>query len=229
MKIIVTGASKGLGKTLAEEFIRKGNQVGLIARSEHLLNEICRSLGAEMDKPQMHVYACDLTSAGGAEAAVSALAVKLGGVDVLINCASNTVKKGLMEISVEEWQLSMSSCVDSAFYCTRAVMPHFVKQGGGHIINIGSLSTQIPLERGVSYSASKHALNGFSRSVAHEFHGAGVKVCTIHSGAFKADNDQGNDWKMPESEVFRACEYILSSHPKAFVEEVIVRPLIWPE
>lgn len=65
--------------------------------------------------------------------------------------------------------------------------------------------------------------------MTHELHSLGVKVCTIHPGAFYVDEDDSSTWKMPATEVFRACEYVLNSDAKAFVEEITVRPLNWPE
>lgn len=229
MKIIITGASKGLGKVLAEEFSRSGHMVALVARSEDLLAQVCYRINANSKEPKAFFYACDLGCAEEVKRGIEKLISLMGGVDVLINNAAQTVKKGLMEMSVEEWQASVSTCVDAAFYCSLAVLPHLVEQGGGHIINISSLSTKIPLERGVSYGASKQALNGLSKSISHEFHGQGIKVCTIYPGAFTVDTEGENDWKMPPSEVYLACEYVLTTGPRAFIEELIVRPLRWPK
>lgn len=228
MRILVTGASKGLGKVLAEEFALRGHQVGMLARTAQQLEEICGRLSIATGKQNVHARACDLSSADEVHANVPILVAEMGGVDVLINNASSIVKKGIMEMSADEWRKSMSTGIDAAFHCARAVMPYFISQGGGHIINISSLSTKISLERGASYSASKHALNGFSKSMVHELHSLGIKVCTIHPGAFTVKSDDVS-WKMPATEVFRACEYVVNSHPKAFVEELVVRPLMWPE
>ncbi len=101
------------------------------------------------------------------------------------------------------------------FYIRKAVGP-------------GSLSSRIPLERGTFYAASKHALNGFSASMVHQLHRHGIKVCTIYLGAF-IDDPAKSDWKMPADEVFRACEYAINAHPRAFVEQIVVRPVRWPD
>jgi short-subunit dehydrogenase len=228
MKIIITGASSGLGRMLGEKFATRGDQVGLMARSEALLQEINRNLYTANRQHNVFWRACDLRDNTKVEDVLPTLIEEMGGVDVLINNANVTIKKGLLEISTTEWRESVGVGLEAAFNCIRIVVPHFIKHGGGHIINIGSLSTKIPLERGCSYSASKHAMNGFSKSLVHELHLKGIKVCTIHPGAFLVEQD-ADSWKMPASEVFRACEYILSTDPKAFVEELIVRPLKWPE
>lgn len=228
MKIIITGASKGLGKILCESFAKRGDKVGIIARSEHLLKEISENL-FEMYGSEVYWRKCDLSDSLNSKSSVISLIEEMGGLDVLINNANFTIKKNILEISSEEWRKSITTGLEASFNSAQTVIPYFIKQGSGHIINIGSLSTKIPLERGCSYSASKYALNGFSKSMVHELHNKGIKVCIIHPGAFTIDNSDQNTWKMPATEVFRACEYVLDTDTKAFVEELTIRPLVWPE
>jgi NAD(P)-dependent dehydrogenase (short-subunit alcohol dehydrogenase family) len=229
VKIIITGASKGLGRVLAEEFSAKNHRVGLIARSSELLNDICTVLnGLSNSEPCAFYRDCDLTRADDTQQALSELIDEMDGIDVLINSASDIVNKDLLQMTPEEWRRSLTTGLDAAFHCTQAIVPYFARLGGGHIINVSSLSSKIPLERGTSYSASKQALNGFSASMVHQLHGMGIKVCTIYPGAFVDDLNK-SDWKMPASEVFRACEYAINAHERAFVEEIVVRPVKWPE
>lgn len=229
MKIIITGASKGLGKSLALNFARDDHRLGLVARTQGLLNEVQQDIIASCGAKNVHTEVCDLRRAEDVRLKIPELITKMGGVDVLINNASVTIKESILNISDPEWAVSTTTGLDAAFFCIRSILPTFLENGSGHIINIGSLSSKIPLERGISYSASKHALNGFSKSLIHELHDKGIKICTIHPGAFTVGEDDINSWKMPASEVHRACNFVLNSHAKAFVEEIIVRPLSWPE
>lgn len=229
MRIIITGASKGLGKVLAQEFSLAGHYVGLIARNQDALNQLHKALSEKNGADKVFISACDLNKPEDVQSTLKLLIAKMGGVDVLINNASIIVKLSLLDMSNHQWHESMGTGINSTFFCSRAVIPHFIQQKKGHIINIGSLSSKIPLERGISYAASKHALNGLTKSMVHEFHSYGIKICTIHPGAFSIDIDDGADWKMPATEVFRACNYVLNAHPKAFVEELIIRPINWPE
>jgi short-subunit dehydrogenase len=228
MKIVITGASKGLGRVLVEEFASREHTVALLARTDKLLAEICGALNARNTNKCAYYRACDLTVSGEVKRAFSGLVSDMGGVDVLINNASNIVNKELLDISGDEWMSSLTTGVTAAFNCTQAIVPHFIAQGGGHVINISSLSSLIPLERGTSYAASKRALNGFSASMVHQLHRHGIKVCTIYPGAF-TDDPARSDWKMPAYEVFRACEYAINAHPRAFVEQIVVRPVRWPD
>lgn len=229
MKIIITGASNGLGKVLAQEFSVAGHHVGLIARNQDVLNQLHKVLSEKNGPDKVFISACDLNKPEEVQSTINLLIAKMGGVDVLINNASSIVKLSLLEMSNPQWYESMGTGVNSTFFCSRAVIPHFIKHKKGNIINIGSLSSKIPLERGISYAASKYALSGLTKSMVHEFHSYGIKICIVHPGAFSIDVDDGADWKMPATEVFRACNYVLNAHPKAFVEELIVRPINWPE
>lgn len=230
MRVIITGASKGLGRVLAEEFSRCGHAVGLVARSSDSLDTIATELNSRPPS-QGRAYArpCNLLNEDEVTEAFALLIDDLKGVDALINCAGHIAQRSITQISSDDWQRALTTSVSAAFHATRAVLPHFLAQGAGHIINISSLSTKIPLERGIAYATSKHALNGFSTSLVHELHSQGIKVCTIYPGAFAVPGTDAPAWKMPASEVFRACEYVLNAHPKAFVEELTVRPIDWPE
>jgi short-subunit dehydrogenase len=227
MKVVITGASMGLGRVLAEEFASRKHTVALLARTEGLLGQLCDRLNADGNGRAFY-RACDLTVCDQVHAALSGLISDMGGVDVLINSASEIFNKELLEMSGDEWARSLTTGVTAAFHCTQAVAPHFIAQRSGHIINISSLSSLIPLERGTSYAASKHALNGFSASMVHQLHHHGIKVCTIYPGAFM-DDPAKSEWKMPAEEVFRACEYAINTHPRAFVEQIVVRPVRWPD
>jgi NAD(P)-dependent dehydrogenase (short-subunit alcohol dehydrogenase family) len=202
--------------------------VALLARTDNMLAEICDALNACNSDKCAYYRACDLTASDEVQRALSGLILDMGGVDVLINNASDISNKELLDMSGDEWARSLTTGVTAAFHCTQAVVPHFMAQGAGYIINISSLSSRIPLERGTSYAASKHALNGFSASMVHQLHRHGIKVCTIYPGAF-IDDPAKSDWKMPADEVFRACEYAINAHPRAFVEQIVVRPVRWPD
>jgi len=229
MKIVITGASRGLGGVLAQEFNKSGHDVGVLVRSLSLFKERNSKLYKIYKENGIYVEECDLNNANEVEESISNLINSLKGIDALINNASVIIKKKLLDMSTNEWKKSFDTGINSAFYCTRSVVPIFIQQRFGHIVNIGSLSVKIDLERGISYTGSKQALVGFTTSLISELHNFGIKVSIVHPGAFIIDSNDGNDWKMPAKEVYRACEYILGVDKKAFVEEIVVRPVKWPE
>jgi short-subunit dehydrogenase len=228
MNIIISGASKGLGCVLATYFSQSGNKVGLLARSSQELETICAKLNSTSMGSAFY-SACDLTNASEVKASIESLANRMGGVEVLINNVGLVVREGIITITSEEWDISMATNVNAAFYCTHSTVPYFLRQGFGHIINISSLSTKIPLERGAAYTAGKNALNGFSNSLIHELHQHNIKVCTIFPGAFVSGENGAPSWKMDGSEICRTCDFVLNSSPNAFIQEVVVRPLNWPD
>jgi uncharacterized protein len=228
MNIIITGGTGELGSSLSIEFLKLGHTVFSLARSVEKiqkLEERVKNLGLAK---KFHLIKCDLTEEMGVENCFNEIARICHNVDVLINNAHVTIKKGLLEISAEEWFGSIATGLNAAFFSTKFATNHFfAKQGHGHIINIGSLSTKIELERGISYSASKHALNGFSTSLVSELHKIGIKVCTLHLGAFSADAN--SSWKISVHEIFKAINYVTETEKNSFVQEIILRPIDWPQ
>lgn len=230
MNIIITGGGSGLGLFLAKNFLKAGHNVGLLSR--HLSSSSILPISA--DNPatgQVYLRDCDLINANQTKEKIKDLISEMGNPDVLINNVGVAIKKGLLEMSEEEWTQSISTNVSSAFFCTQAVTPYFLRNGKGCIINISSLSCKIPLERGISYTAGKSALNAFSKSLIHELHDKNIKVCTIYPGAFTtiAQPSPGEAWKMSAEDLANACHFILSTGQNTFVEELVIRPLNWPD
>lgn len=217
MRVIITGASQGLGHALTNYFLKNGDIVGAISRSR---------VGIK----HSNLFECTLNLADDANviAPLSELIDEMGGVDVLINNANYHVNSGLMSISLQDWEKSILTGVTSAFKATRGVLPFMLSSKQGFIINISSISTKIDLERGISYSASKASINYFSRSLVSEFHRNNIKVTTLYLGAVNTGDLQA-EWKMMPIDVFNAIKYIVNNSSNYFFEEVVMRPIMWPE
>lgn len=227
MKIIITGASKGIGEGIATFLAQDGFQVGLMARSEELLKEVERKIvsrgGTAAFQP------CDLRDPRWTEQAITKLVEVLGGVDGLINNAGVVIRKDIFSLSVEEWRTMMETNVSGLFYATRAVLPHFKAQGRGHIINISSISGRLPLLGGSGYAASKYAVTGFSESLFLEVRDHGIKVTTIFPGSVdtrshpEASGDSA--WKVQPEEIGQACRAALRTSPGTLISRLEIRPL----
>jgi 3-oxoacyl-[acyl-carrier protein] reductase len=228
MNIIITGASKGLGLFLTKFFTNDGHSVGMIARTADLLSDICAKINSN-EKGVAYFSIADLTDSKSVDLAIQDLVKKMGGIDCLINNAGMLIRKGLADTSTEDWDRSLKMNVSAGFYCSKAIMPFFAIQQSGQIINISSISTRIPLERGISYSSGKHALNGLATSLIHEFHNKDIKISSIYPGSISAAMDDTEDWRMPPIEVYKACIFILNTSKNVFIEEIVIRPMKWPE
>ncbi|EAR52407.1 Short-chain dehydrogenase/reductase SDR [Oceanicola granulosus HTCC2516] len=158
---IVTGASSGIGRAVAEGLLDNGWRVGLIARRREALAEIARGRAAM-------VLPCDVTEPTAVAAAFGEFAAAEGRLDLLFNNAGIfTPAAPIDEVTVENWMLSLSVNLTGMFLCARAafgIMRHQTPRGG-RIINNGSISADRPRAGSVTYTAAKHGVTGLTKSL----------------------------------------------------------------
>lgn len=231
MKVIVTGASRGIGRGIATVLAREGFQLGLLARSEGDLRALRQEIGA--GGTDCFIQTADLRHERDAELGIRTLIESLGGVDALVNNAGIVIRKDIFEITPEEFRALMETNVNGLFYATRTVLPFMRDQGDGHIINVSSISGKVPLPGGSAYAASKYAVTGFSQSLLQEVRDYGIKVTTIYPGSVASrshrhEPDEDDAWKVQPEDVGRACADILRAAPGTLVSELEIRPLARP-
>lgn len=228
MKVIITGASKGIGRGIASFLAMDGHEVGLLARSEDLLEDLQQSIRDQ--NGVSHAAACDLRDPEAARSAVDWLVERMGACDGFINNAGLVIRKDIFEISMEEWRAMIDTNVNGLFYATKAILPHFQRQGRGHLINISSISGKLPLAGGSAYAASKHAVTGLSLSLFQECRDHNITVSTIYPGSVASQSHRHGEnsdesWKVSPEDVGRVCRDILSADPRTAISEIELRPL----
>lgn len=231
MRVIVTGASKGIGRGIATYLAMEGFSVGLVARSKDLLNDLQEAIAAQGGT--CFAVTCDLRDPDETALAIAGAVDGLGGVDALINNAGLVVRKSIFDLGVDEWRAMLETNVSGVFHATRAVLPFMKDQGFGHIINVSSISGKMPLAGGSGYAASKFAVTGFSQSLMHEVRDFGIKVTTVFPGSVDSqshrhDSDVDHSWKVRPEEIGQVCRDVLRSGPGTVISEVEVRPLRRP-
>ncbi len=231
MKVIVTGASRGIGKGIAAFLAMDGCSVGLIARNAEMLGDVCA--GIREQGGTAFGAACDLRNADMTQAAIESLAEDLGGVDALINNAGLVIRKSVWDISPDEWRALMETNVSGMFHATRAVLPLFKAQSHGHIINVSSISGKVPLPGGSAYAATKYAVTGFTQSLLSEVRDFGIKVTAIFPGSVDSESHRhdpaiDHSWKLTPEEIGQACAHALRSAPGTVISEIEIRPLRKP-
>jgi len=178
---LITGATVGIGRAIAFALGRAGYQVGVCARTPSKLRTLLDELAA-----------AGITAAGypadvGLEADVatlmSHLTTALGPIDVLVNNAGIAVLKPFTELTLDEWDATMATNLRSLFLVTRAVLPGMRERRRGSIVNISSLAGRNGFAGGTAYTASKHAVLGFSRSLMLEVRADNVRVIAIWPGS----------------------------------------------
>ena len=180
---LITGASSGIGAATALEFARRGYRIALHYNSNE---EGARRTAAAIEKAGGHAWMCqaDLTEVSAAHALASGALQRLGQIDVLVNNAGSLVaRKPFLELSDEFWQTVMDVNLNSVFWVTRAVAPHMAARGSGVIVNVGSIAGRNGGGPGaIPYATAKAAILGFTKGLAKELAGYGVRVNAVHPG-----------------------------------------------
>jgi NADP-dependent 3-hydroxy acid dehydrogenase YdfG len=162
--VVVTGASAGIGASLAELLGSRGGKVALLARREKELGDVARASGANALP-----LVTDVTSRPEVEAAARKAIAHFGHVDVWVNNAGRGITRLVSELTDEDVDEMMRVNVKSALYGMQAILPHFRERKRGHLINVSSMLGRVPFAPFRSaYSASKHALNALTANLRME-------------------------------------------------------------
>ena len=179
---LVTGASRGIGAAVARALAAKGYCVAV-----HYNRSGAEALALAAELPEAIAVQADMADAQAVQRMVERVAAHYGRIDVLVNNAGIALWKLAMDTTVEEWDRIFDVNVRGAFAATRAALPYMVDQQGGSIINVSSMWGQVGASCEVAYSASKAALIGFTRALAKEMGGAGIRVNCICPGVIATD------------------------------------------
>lgn len=181
--VIVTGASRGLGKSVTERLSAEGAHVVLTARDEAKLRAVADDL------PTASLVApADVRHAAAVQGVVDETVDTFGRIDTLVNNAGvsslsiNDQRRPIGEITEDEWDLILDVNLKGVFLFTQAVLPHMYDQGGGNVVNVSSGLGRYATEGAAAYVSSKWGLEGFTRVVALEGEDHGVNANSLDPG-----------------------------------------------
>jgi 3-oxoacyl-[acyl-carrier protein] reductase len=200
---LVTGASRGIGRVIAETLAQAGATVVLGARDAARLREAVAAI--EGGGGQAEAVALDVADKASVESAVSGLLAKHGRLDVLVNNAGITRDNLLLRMKTDEWNDVMATNLTGTFLCTQAAMKPMLKQRSGRIVNVTSVVGLTGNAGQANYAASKAGLLGFTKSVAREVASRGITVNAVAPGFIETD--------MTAAMTDKAREAILSAIP----------------
>ncbi len=185
--VLITGASRGIGKATALKFARMGYNVAVNCnRNVELAEKLCIELASLGVKAG--VYPCDVSQNDLAEEMVASVIEDFGGIDVLVNNAGVALPQGLFtDFSAEDTAGIFNTNVFGMMNCARAVIPHFVSKKSGKIVNVSSVWGICGASCEVIYSASKAAVIGFTKALAKELAPSGICVNCVAPGFIDTD------------------------------------------
>ena len=177
---IITGAGTGIGKGIARVFAREGAKLVVASRKRENLESTADELRG--NGASVSVMPTDVTDEGQVSALFGAAMTEHGRLDILVNNSGAFDSGPIEELPLSAWQNVIAVNLTGAFLCTREAMRIMKRQGGGRIINIGSISAQTPRKNTAPYSTSKHGLVGLTKVTALEGRDFGVVASCLHPG-----------------------------------------------
>ncbi|MDD6808678.1 MAG: gluconate 5-dehydrogenase [Bacteroidales bacterium] len=164
---LVTGAAYGIGFAIAEAYARAGAKIAFNCRSTHHLEQALEDYRAK--GIDARGYICDVTDEEQVRKMVSDIAAELGTIDILVNNAGIIKRIPMTEMSVDDFRQVIDIDLTSAFIMSKAVIPGMVAKGGGKIINICSMMSELGRETVSAYASAKGGLKMLTRNIASEY------------------------------------------------------------
>jgi len=227
--ILLTGASKGIGRALALQLAAQGANLGLVARSENELLSLKEEIAVK--GAQAEIFAGSVADEALANQAVQTLTERFGRLDVVINNAGYGVFGPTESYTAEQWSELYDTNVKGTFLFSKAALPPMKAQGEGHIINIASDVAKRVFDGGALYCSSKFAQDAFSAALRKEVRRHGIKVSVVYSGLvdtmFHTDpqgSEKHADWLKAE-DMANTIIYIMTQPKHVVIDELMIHPL----
>ena len=176
---VITGAGRGIGESIAHTFADEGADVILTARTRHQLEKVADDIKAK--NRIADVMTCDVSSPIEVENLASAVKEKFGRLDILVNNAGISKRSKLTDYDDDTWFEVIRVNLFGVYLCCKALLPIMQQTGAGRIINIASTAGKTPVPFNTAYSASKHGVLGFSKSLASEVAISGYPEITVNA------------------------------------------------
>ena len=226
--IVISGGAKGLGKAIALKFGEGGFNVAVCGRAIADLVLFEKEFKSQFANSEVLVFQADLKNEAEAKAFAAATMKKFGTINVLVNNAGTYVGGSICTEEAGILEHLIETNLYSAYYLTRALLPSMRDLQSGHIFNMCSVASILAYPNGGSYSISKFALLGFSKSLREELKNEGIKVTSLLPGATWSDSWAGVDLPadriMPASDIAEVIWSAYHLSKTGVVEEIVIRP-----
>lgn len=227
--VLITGASKGIGKAIALLLAESNVLLGLVARNQaelEAVKELVIAKGANAE-----IFTGSVADEDFVNSTVQAMIDTFGRIDVLVNNAGFGIFDTAENISAQQWDDVFATNTKGTFLFCKAVIPHMKTKQAGHIINVASDVAKRVFSGGSLYCASKYAQDAFSAAIRKELRPFKIKVSVVYSGlvdsffhAEKEGDPSHTNW-LKNQDMAKAIEFIISQPPHVVIDELMIHPL----
>ena len=225
---VITGASSGIGAGIAQAFAQQQMNVVLGGRNEQRLKEVASSI-QEDTQVQVRTFVVDVTKNDEVNNLVNFAQEQFGKIDVLVNSAGQMLSSAVTDGDVDAWDTMLDVNVKGMLYGINAVLPKFLAQSSGYIINIASISGFEVTKQSTLYSMTKTAVHTLTQGLEKELAKTGVRATSISPGMVETSMTESTDWggrtKLEPKDIAEAAIYALQQPAHVNVNEVTVRPV----
>ncbi|HEY9734728.1 MAG TPA: SDR family oxidoreductase [Trichocoleus sp.] len=214
--VLITGASQGIGRAIANLFARHGYNLVLAARESDRLNQFAAELTA--NNHSVLAVPTDVREAEQVKALAQTALSEFGTVDVLVNNAGIYISGPADQFTLDDWHQAVDTNLWGYIHAIYALLPHFIERRAGTIVNLSSIGGKVPLPYLVPYSTTKFAVTGLTRSLHSELAPKGIHVCGIYPNLIKTS--------FLERAIFRGNNEADTQARRRQVEQIVQVPFV---
>lgn len=226
---VVTGASRGIGKAIAVKLAMEGHDVALFGRDKEKLESVQKEI-SKLGVDSL-IFVGNVADEKFVNESISKVIEKFGKVDHLINNAGVGIFKKFVDSSLDDFKLQMDANVYGVYNFTRAVIESMIERKSGSVINIASMAGKSGFKFGTTYSATKHAVMGFTRSLMLEVREFDIRVAAVCPGSVVTDmimntpiQPKSQEKVLGAEDVAEMVSSIIKLPSRALVSEIEIRP-----
>jgi NADP-dependent 3-hydroxy acid dehydrogenase YdfG len=226
--IVITGASKGIGKAIAEKFAHENFSIAICARNENDLAIVKKELQSINSSIEILCIKADVSNKNERDLFCKKVLEHFKNIDILVNNAGAFLPGNTYDEPEGRLEFLLQTNLVSAYDITRCFLPNMMKRKSGYIFNMSSVAGLKAYPNGGSYSITKFALTGFSKNLREEIKQYNIRVSTIYPGAVMTDSWKGTD--LPKERFIEAkdiANIIFTAYQmpqSSLVEDIIIRP-----
>lgn len=224
--IVIVGATGGIGTEAAKLIKQSGGNLFLTSRNPSKLSDLARELGT----PANQCFPLDLADEASVQQCAEAIHNQVGGVDILINAAGIGIIKPLEQLSLEDFQASLTANLTGPFLLLKHFLPPMKEKKEGFIINLPGVLGKTPMAGAAAYAASKYGLNGMLKSVREELRRTNIRITNLYLGGTdtpfwdEIDLRVQRDKFVTAKEAGRAVWFLCQQPSSGVVSEMVIQP-----